>query len=87
MIEKLLHDVSSSRSTAERFNTDLDGCLARYRLSEEEREMFRSGDVRAMRDRGANPMLTMGFWMAVHGPREMGEYMKRMKRREARADG
>lgn len=83
MIEKLLYDVSVSRSTAERYKTDLDACLARYRLSEEEREMFRNGDVRAMRDLGANPMLTMGFWMAVRGPREMGDYMKRMKRREA----
>lgn len=81
MIEKLLYDVSVSRSAAERLNTDIDKFLARYRLSEDEAAMVRDGDVRGLRDLGANPMLTMGFWMAVHGPREMGEYMKRMKRR------
>lgn len=83
MVEKALYDLSVNRRAAERFNEDVDGFLARYRLSEEERAMFRTGDVRAMRDLGANPMLTMGFWMAVRGPREMGAYMKRMKRREA----
>ncbi len=82
MVEKLLHDVSVSRATAERFKTDFDGLLVKYRLTEDEAEMFRSGDVRAMRDMGANSMLTMGFWMMVRGPREMGEYMKRMRRVE-----
>lgn len=81
MIEKLLYDVSVSRSAAERFKTELDKFLPRYRLSDSEVAIVRDGDVRAMRDMGANPMLTMGFWMAVYGPREMGEYMKRMKRR------
>jgi protocatechuate 4,5-dioxygenase alpha chain len=82
MVEKLLYDVSVSRAVAERFNTDLDGLLGKYRLNDEEREMVRAGDVRAMRDLGANSMLTMGFWMMVHGPRAMGEYMKRMRRAE-----
>lgn len=87
MIEKALYDVSVSRRSAERFKEDTDGFLERYRLSADEVAMLRDADVGAMRALGANPMLTMGFWLIVKGRQEMGEYMKRMRAGKGRADG
>lgn len=87
MIEKALYDVGVSRRSAERFKEDTDGFLQRYRLSADEMAMLRDADVGAMRALGANPMLTMGFWLTVKGRQEMGEYMKRMRAEKGTADG
>ena len=86
-LEAVLYDLGTSRKSAERFNESADEFLARYRLTADETEAVKNAEVGVMRSCGVNPMLTMGFWLVVRGRREMGEYMKRMKGAEGKADG
>ena len=76
VLEKLLHDLSTSRQSREAFAADADRFLARYRLSDAERALVRAYDVRALADLGVNTMLTWGFWLQAG--RRNGDYLAAM---------
>lgn len=78
-IELVLYEVGTSRRSAEKFKEDRSNFLERYQLTDTEKTMLCESNVGTMRELGASPLLTMGFWLAVEGPREMGDYMRRMK--------
>lgn len=79
VLEKLMHQLCVDRSIKQRFKEDLDGLLARYALSEEEKAMVRGFDVAAMQKHGVNAMLTLGFWSENAPNRHPSAYMKALR--------
>lgn len=75
VLEKILHQLCVDRSIKQRFRDDPEGLLARYQLSEDERQMLRGFDVAGMQRHGVNAMLTLGFWSENAPIRGIGEYM------------
>jgi Aromatic-ring-opening dioxygenase LigAB, LigA subunit len=58
-VDKLLRDLRRDRGLAERFRTDIDGVLGSYMLDDEERGLLKRWEVRALYDRGVNPLLLL----------------------------
>lgn len=77
-IEQLLYDLGSSGRSRKAYVNEPEAFLARYRLTAEERALVREEDVGELFRRGLNPMLLMGFYMSLHGPASMGEYLARV---------
>lgn len=79
-IERVLWEVTDRpEQKVPAFLQDIDTLLEPYQLSDQDREMIKAKDVRAMSDMGVSPMLLMLFWMTVSGgPPSLGEYMQRM---------
>ncbi|MBC7203446.1 MAG: extradiol ring-cleavage dioxygenase [Pusillimonas sp.] len=61
-MERLLHRLCVDRREKQKFKEDFEGLVRRFQLSEEEKQMLRTMDVKAMQLHGVNPMLTLGFW-------------------------
>lgn len=78
LLEKVLWQLSVERSAKERFREDGARFLARYALSEAEKDMVLNFDVGAMQRLGVNPMLTMGFWQELSPTRDMRSYKARL---------
>lgn len=78
-IEKALYDIGTRRHASKEFVADSDLFLSQYLMTDDEKALLKNADVAGMREKGANAMLLMGYWVMVRGPREMGEYMKQMK--------
>ncbi|PWV60100.1 extradiol ring-cleavage dioxygenase [Plasticicumulans acidivorans] len=79
VLEKLMHQLCVDRTVKQRFKEDLEGLLARYALTEDERDMLRRFDVAAMQKHGVNPMLTLGFWSENAPDRHPAAYMKALR--------
>jgi len=77
-IEQLFYDVSTSRSRKQAFREDAGEVAGKYVLSDAERDMVLSMQVEELFEYGINPMLLMGFWISVHGPQSMPDYLKRV---------
>jgi hypothetical protein len=76
-VDKLLRDLRRDPTLAVRFRTDIDAVFAAYSLDNKERELLRCWDVRALYDRGANPLLLL----LANGPasgKSMQEYAAAM---------
>ena len=83
-VDKLLRDLRRDNELAARFRSDADSVLDSYTLETEERDLLKRWEVRALYDRGANPLLLL----LAHGPaagKSMQEYAAAMnpKRRSA----
>lgn len=83
VLEKLMHQLCVDRSVKQRFKEDLDGLLARYALTDEEKAMVRNFDVAAMQKHGVNAMLTLGFWSENAANRHPAAYMKALRGAQA----
>lgn len=59
--QKLLFQLSRDPATARRFEQDLDGLLAEYELSEEERRAIRDPDIGLLYVMGVNGQILMHF--------------------------
>ncbi|MFJ8745561.1 hypothetical protein ACIRL2_40120 [Embleya sp. NPDC127516] len=77
-LEKVLHELGTSRAGRSSFAADAVGFLGRHRLSEAEAEAVRTRDVRVLLDAGVNPMLVWGFWLVSGLP--PAEYLERLRR-------
>lgn len=78
-IERALWEIAGSRESVGLFLQDPDALLVSYQLSEQERQLIKSKDVRAMADMEVSSMLLMLFWMAVSGgDQSLPEYLQRM---------
>lgn len=85
-VDKLLRDLRRDSELAARFRSHADSVLDSYTLDAEERDLLKRWEVRALYDRGANPLLLL----LAHGPaagKSMQEYAAAMnpKRRGAGA--
>jgi len=83
-VDKLLRDLRRDPTLAARFRDKVETVLDVYDLDTEERDLLKRWEVRALYDRGANPLLLL----LAHGPaagKSMQEYAAAMnpKRRGA----
>jgi hypothetical protein len=58
-VDKLLRDLRRDERLAANFRTDIENVLSSYQLDSEECELLRKWDIRAMYDRGVNPLLLL----------------------------
>lgn len=77
-LEQLLYDLGCSGRARKAYLEGSEAFLSRYRLDEEEKRLIADEDVAEMFRRGLNPMLLMGFYMGVHGPASMPEFLAKM---------
>ena len=72
-IDKLLRDLRRDPELGARFRTDVEIVLDNYKLDAEERALLKRWEVRALYDRGVNPLLLL----LANGPaasKSMQEY-------------
>lgn len=79
LLEKVLYQLCVDRSAKQRFREDAEGFLSRFALSDAERALLLTFDVKALQDMGVNPMLTMGYWQELSPEKGMRGYMKRLR--------
>ncbi len=58
-VDKLLRDLRRDTALAARFRADTNAVLDGYTLDSAERDLLTRWDVRALYDRGANPLLLL----------------------------
>jgi Aromatic-ring-opening dioxygenase LigAB, LigA subunit len=78
-LEKLLWDLNVDRAAKEKFRADADSLMARFQLTDMERDMIKGFDLRGLADQGVNVMLLMGYWMELEGSRSLKTYLTRMQ--------
>ena len=76
-VQKLLFHLNRDTAVQKRYHDDLDGLLADYRLTDEERGWIRDGDVGELYIHGVNGQILMHF-AALIG-QEWNEYIQAMK--------
>jgi len=72
-VDKLLRDLRRDRELAGCFRADIETVLDRYKLDAEECNLLKRWEIRALYDRGVNPLLLL----LAHGPaagKSMQEY-------------
>lgn len=77
-LEQILFDIGCSGKARRNYAEQPEELLSRYPLDENERRLIAEEDVAELFRRGLNPMLLMGFYMGLHGPRSMAEYLGKM---------
>ena len=78
-IERALWEIAGSQNLIGQFLEDPDSLLTSYQLSDKERVLIKTKDVRAMADEKVSEMLLMLFWMAVSGgDQSLPDYLQRM---------
>jgi hypothetical protein len=73
-LEKALWQAYTNRGDTQRYLNDREAYLAGFELDEKERAMLRDVDVMGQINHGANPLLVMMVWQAVHGIERLEEY-------------
>src|ERR1700748_3133657 len=63
-VDKLLRDLRRDQDLAARFRTNVETVLDGYKLDAEERKLLKHWEIRALYDRGVNPLLLL----LAHGP-------------------
>ena len=63
-VDKLLRDLRRDQELAARFRTDIDSVMDGYQLASDERDLLKRWEIRALFDRGVNPLLLL----LAHGP-------------------
>ena len=76
-VQKLLFHLNRDAGVQARFRDDLEGVLAEYKLTEDERRWLREGDVGELYIHGVNGQILMHF-AALIG-QEWNEYIQAMK--------
>ena len=64
---RLVFDVRRDMALLQRFQSDLEGLMAAYRLSEDEREAFRAQDLKRMLVLGIHPYFITQITRLFHG--------------------
>jgi aromatic-ring opening dioxygenase LigAB LigA subunit len=63
-VDKLLRDLRRDDELAKRFRANIETVLEGYKLDAEERDLLKRWEIRALYDRGVNPLLLL----LAHGP-------------------
>jgi len=79
VIERVLHQLTIDRGAKQRFRSDASEYLARYSLTDTERQMMLDFDVAGLQAHGVNPMLTMAYWQELSRTRDMRQYMAALR--------
>lgn len=87
VLEQLLYDLSTSGAQRRRYLEDRGAVLDRYPLDEEERRLVSEEEVGRLFELGVNPMLLMGFYLGLHGPKAMPAYLEKMPTLASRLGG
>ena len=77
-LEKLMYEICNSGERAGQFRTDPAALVARPALTQQERSLLRTLDVRGLMDYQVNPMLIMTTWNKLVGPDHIGEYLGKL---------
>lgn len=78
-IERVLWDLHAHPDKVKQFHENTAEFLKIYPLAEEEQELLKSQNVRAMADNGVSEMLLFCAWQAINGGfPSIPEYMRRM---------
>src|SRR4051812_14820675 len=64
---KMVFDVRRDMALIARWKADLDGLMAQYGLSEEEKDAFRRQDLKKMADLGVHPYFLTQITRLFHG--------------------
>lgn len=64
---RLLFDLRRERPLFDRFQLDMESVMAEYRLSEEEKEVWRSRDIKRLSELGAHPYMVPQFTRLFFG--------------------
>ncbi|KUZ65941.1 extradiol ring-cleavage dioxygenase [Burkholderia ubonensis] len=78
-VERVLHQLCIDRSAKQRFKEGAERFLERLPLTDAERAMILSFDVKGLQEYGVNSMLTMGFWQELSPNRDMRAYLSRLR--------
>jgi hypothetical protein len=76
-VDKLLRDLRRDEQLAARFRSNIETVLDSYKLDADERDLLKRWEIRALYDRGVNPLLLL----LAHGPaagKSMQEYAAAM---------
>ena len=76
-VDKLLRDLRRDQALAACFRTNIETVLDGYKLDAEERELLRRWEIRALYDRGVNPLLLLLAHGSAAG-KSMQEYAAAM---------
>jgi len=78
-IERTLWEISGNGDSIGQFLSDPEQAISAYQLSDAERKLICTKDVRRLADMQVSPMLLMLFWMAVSGGNDsLPEYLQKM---------
>jgi hypothetical protein len=58
-VDKMLRDIRRDGTLADSFRNNIDTALDRYNLEPIERELLKAWNIRALYERGANPLLLL----------------------------
>lgn len=64
---RLIFDVRRDSAKYQRFRGDLEGIMAEYRLTEEERRAWRTGDIKRLGELGVHPYFLPQVSRLLHG--------------------
>ena len=78
-LESALYDLSVKRELRKAFAEDASKALKGYRLTEDEARLIAGFDVRALQERGVNPLLTFGFWLMNAAERNTAAYLAKLR--------
>lgn len=78
-IEKALWKIGSSPVEMQEYLAEPMQYLANFQLSNDEKEIIKTLDVRAMADKGVNTVLMVNTYTALcGGPASLGEYLQKI---------
>jgi hypothetical protein len=86
-LELALYDLGVKRDARTAFQQDAEAFLGRYRLDDVERGLLKTFDVRALQERGASALLTIGFWMTNAPDKSRAAYLARLRGTTGAANG
>ncbi|MEX3859429.1 hypothetical protein AB3X94_36160 [Paraburkholderia sp. BR10923] len=78
-VERVLHQLCIDRGAKQRFKEGAEQFLEGLPLTDAERAMILSFDVKGLQRYGVNSMLTMGFWQELSPNRDMRAYLSRLR--------
>ncbi len=77
-LENALWQASTNPKSGRRLREEGDTYLREFRVDERERELLLSWDVRALVERGVNPMVLMMANAAINGPAAAASYVEKI---------
>ncbi|TCW78778.1 extradiol ring-cleavage dioxygenase [Burkholderia sp. SRS-46] len=78
-VELALYQLCVDRGAKQRFREDATQYLKRFSMTDQERTMIVTFDVKGLQEAGVNSMLTMGFWQELSPQRDMRAYIARLR--------
>jgi hypothetical protein len=64
---RLLFELRRDKRLLDRFQTDMEGMMTEYRLSEEEKQVWRDRDIKRLSEMGVHPYMVPQFSRLFYG--------------------